>query len=162
MRICSLIISATLMAALVLALAVIAVAADNLFIGTWKLNVGKSKFNPPSSAFKSDIVKIEALDNGLQFTFDRVDAEGKTLHIEQAPKFDGKDYPVRGDPATDAVLLKKIDANGFETVNRKGGKDINRVTVVFAKDGKSSTVTAKTKDTKGQEVVVSISIYEKQ
>jgi hypothetical protein len=144
-----------------LALATVALAADP-FVGTWKMNVAKSKFIPPSSAFKSDIVKIEAQDNGLKFTFDRVDAEGKTLHIEQAPKSDGKDYPVKGDPTTDMVTLKRIDANSFEQMSKKAGKEPISVRVVLAKDGKSSTVTAKTKDTKGQEIVVSISIYEKQ
>jgi hypothetical protein len=161
MRIRSLVISATLIAVLVLALAVTALAGDP-FVGTWKLNVAKSKFNPPSSAYKSMIVKIEAQDNGLKFTLDIVDAEGKVTHVEDAPKFDGKDYPVKGDPTTDTVSLKRIGDSGFEVVNKKGGKETSITSVVFAKDGKSSTVTAKTKDTKGQEVVTSISIYEKQ
>jgi len=78
---------------LTLTLATIAMAADP-FVGTWKLNVAKSKFNPPGSALKSDVVKIVAQDNGLKFTFNRMDAEGKAIHIESAPKFDGKDYPV--------------------------------------------------------------------
>ena len=133
-------------------------AADP-FVGTWKLNVAKSKYNPPSSAFKSMIVKIEAQDNGLKFTFDSVDAEGKVSRGEYAAKFDGKDYPVKGDPTTDMVSLKRIGDSGFEIVNKKGGKDTGRTRVVFAKDGKSSTVT--TKDAKGQEST-SVSIFEKQ
>ena len=135
--------------------------AENPFVGTWKLNVVRSNFNPPSSALKSDIVKIEAQDNGLKFTFDRMDAEGKSMHIEEAPKFDGKDYPYKGDAAADTVSLRRIDANTFEQVNKKDGKDVISVRVAIAKDGKSSTVTAKTKDAKGQEVT-SVSIYEKQ
>jgi|WetSurMetagenome_2_1015567.scaffolds.fasta_scaffold88127_2 hypothetical protein len=142
---------------IVLALVTVAVAADP-FVGTWKLNVAKSKFNPPSSASKSMVVKIEAQDNGLKFTFDSVDAEGKVAHGEYAAKFDGKDYPVKGDPATDAVSLKRIGDSGYEIVNKKGGKETSRVSVVFAKDGKSSTVTAK--DAKGQ--VTSVGIFEKQ
>ena len=45
MRTRSLVISATLISALVLALAVIALAADNPFVGTWKMNPAKSKFS---------------------------------------------------------------------------------------------------------------------
>jgi hypothetical protein len=140
-----------------LALVSIAMAGDP-FVGTWKLNVAKSKFNPPSSAYKSLIVKIEAQDNGLKFTFDIVDAEGKVSHVEDAPKFDGKDYPIKGDPTTDMVSLKRIGDNGFEIVYKKGGKETGTTRVVLEKDGKSSTVTAK--DAKGQETTTSI--YEKQ
>ncbi len=161
MRIRSLVISATLITALVASLAVIAISADNPFVGTWKLNVAKSKFNPPSSAYKSMVVKIEAQANGLKFAFNPVDAEGKVSHVEDAPKFDGKDYPVTGDPNTDTVSMKRIGDNGFEVVYKKGGKETNRTSVIISKDGKSSTATAKVKDAKGQELT-STSIYEKQ
>jgi hypothetical protein len=137
------------------------VLAEDPFPGTWKLNVAKSQFNPPSSAVKSILVKIEAQENGLKFIFDVVDAAGKSTHYEEAPKFDGKDYAVKGDPETDTVALKRMGANGFEVLNKKGGKETNRVKVVFSKDGKSSTCTTITKDAKGQELTA-ISIYEKQ
>jgi hypothetical protein len=162
MRTRSFVISGTVIFVLALVtLAVIAVAAENPFVGTWKLNVAKSKFNPPSSAYKSIVVKIEAQDNGLNFTFDTVDADGKITQVEDAPKFDGKDYAVKGDPTTDTVSLKRIGPNGFETVSKKGGKETNRTSVIISEDGKSSTVTAKSKDAKGQELT-STSIYEKQ
>jgi len=160
MRIRPLVISAPWIAALVLAVAMIAVAADNPFVGIWKLNVAKSKFNSPSAAPKSSTVKIEAQENGLKFTFDVVDAEGKASHSEEAPLFDGKDYPVKGDPATDTVSLKRVDANTFEVVTKKGGKEVERVRVAISKDGETSIVTSKAKDAKGQEVTA-ISIYEK-
>jgi hypothetical protein len=143
-----------------LALATVVLAEDP-FVGTWKLNVAKSQFNPPSSAVKSILVKIEAQENGLRFIFNVVDTAGKNTHYEEAPKFDGKDYAVRGDPETDMVSLKRMGASGFEVVNKKGGKETNRVKVVFSNDGKSSTCTTITKDAKGQELTA-ISIYEKQ
>ena len=114
-------------------------AADP-FVGTWKLNVAKSKFDPPSSALKSDLVKIAAQVNGLKYTFDRVDLEGKAIHIEYAAKFDGKDYPVTitGDKSVSTTSLRRIDANTIEYeqdqwkgdgkksgCNRKGWKVIN-------------------------------------
>ena len=135
--------------------------AQSPFDGTWKLNVAKSKFNPPSSALKSDMVKIVTQDNGLKFTFERVDAEGTASHIEESPKFDGKDYPAKGDATTDTVSLKRIDANTFEHVSKKGGKEVQRVRVVVSQNGKTSTVTAKMKDAKGQETT-SVLMYEKQ
>jgi hypothetical protein len=52
-------------------------------------------------------------------------------------KFDGKDYPVEGDPGHTMVSLKRISANPIEEVDKRDGKvvAINRMTV--AKDGKS-------------------------
>jgi hypothetical protein len=137
-------------------------AADP-FVGTWKLNVAKSKFDPPSSALKSDLVKIAAQVNGLKYTFDRVDLEGKAIHIEYAAKFDGKDYPVTitGDKSVSTTSLRRIDANTIESVNKINGKETERNRVVIVKDGKSSTVTTKVKNEKGQEFTT-ITIYEKQ
>lgn len=137
-------------------------AADP-FVGTWKLNVAKSRFDPPSSALKSDLVKIAAQINGLKYTFDRVDLEGKAIHIEYAAKFDGKDYPVTitGDRSVNTTSLRRIDANTIESVNKINGKETERNRVVIAKDGKSSTVTTKVKNEKGQEFTT-ITIYEKQ
>ena len=145
----------------VLALATVAMAADDPFVGTWKLNLAKSKFNPPSSALKSDMVKIEAQDNGLKFTFDRVDVEGKDIHIEQAPKFDGKDYPVKGAATGSTVSLRRIDANTFEQVEKKDGKEGARVLVVVSKNGRTSTATSKEKNEKGRDIT-SIILYDKQ
>jgi|WetSurSiteA1Bulk_404760.scaffolds.fasta_scaffold14695_5 hypothetical protein len=137
-------------------------AADP-FVGTWKLNVAKSRFDPPSSALKSDLVKIAAQINGLKYTFDRVDLEGKAIHIEYAAKFDGKDYPVTitGDRSVNTTSLRRIDANTIKSVNKINGKETERNRVVIAKDGKSSTVTTKVKNEKGQEFTT-ITIYEKQ
>jgi len=135
--------------------------APNPFVGTWVLNVDKSEFNPPASALKSDVVVTEAQENGLVFTFDRVDAEGNATHFETAPKFDGNAYPVIGEGLTEMVTLERIDDNSFEEVVMQDGEEIQRVQVVIANDGNSSTVTAKTKDENGEEVT-SITYYDKQ
>ena len=46
-------------------------------------------------------------------------------------KFDGKDYPFKGDPGTTSVSLKKIDANTLEETDKRDGKTISvsRMTV---------------------------------
>jgi hypothetical protein len=137
-------------------------AADP-FVGTWKLNVAKSKFDPPGSALKSDIVKIAAETDGLRYTFEPVDQDGKAIHIEYAGKFDGKFYPVKitGDKSVNTTSLRRIGSNTIEEVNKTDGKEIERVRVVIAKDGKSSIVTSKSKNEKGQELT-SVMVYEKQ
>src|SRR3954464_8754532 len=100
----------------ILAAAVPAFSADH-FAGTWKLNVAKSKYSP-GPAPRSVMVKSEAVENGLKVVIDTVDPEGKSTHAEWTGRFDGKDYPVKGDPARDAVSLKKIDDYTLEVTNK--------------------------------------------
>ena len=40
-------------------------------------------------------------------------------------KFDGKDYPYKGDPGVTTVSLKKIDANTIEETDKLNGKVIS-------------------------------------
>jgi hypothetical protein len=42
------------------------------FVGTWKMDVSRYRFNPPGSALKSYTVVVGAQDNGFKFTFHRV------------------------------------------------------------------------------------------
>jgi len=55
-------------------------------------------------------------------------------------KFDGKDYPINGDPGHTMVSLKKIGSDTIEETDKRDGKvvGINRMTV--SKDGKSIQV----------------------
>lgn len=144
---------------LVLALATIAIAADP-HDGTWKVNVAKSKYNP-GPAPKSLTTKRETVGNSAKTVFDGVDADGKTIHYEYTATFDGKDCPITGSPNFDAISLKRIDADTFEWVTKKSGKEVARGRTVYSKDGKTRTQTEKSKDAKGQEFTSTV-VYEKQ
>src|SRR5882724_4629948 len=103
----------------VLMLGAAAQAADNQ-VGTWKLDVAKSKYSPGPPP-KESTLKIEAQADGLKFTIDSVDAEGKAIHTESSPKYDGKDYPMTGNPNADSISLKKINDHTIETQTKKDG-----------------------------------------
>ena len=122
------------------------VAAD-LNMGTWKLNEAKSKFSP--GATKNHTVVYEASGDGVKITVDGVDGEGKPTHNEWTGKFDGKDYPVTGDPNSDARSYKKVDDHTMELTVKKGGKTAVTGRIVVAADGKSRTVTTSGTDAKG-------------
>jgi len=107
MRKPSLVISAISIAAFMLALAVTALAADNPFVGTWKMNAAKSKFSGPAT--KSFTTKMEAQENGIKCVQDVVGADGKAFQRIWAAKYDGNDYPVTA-PDQDAVSLKRPNA----------------------------------------------------
>ena len=79
--------------------------------GTWKLNEAKSKI--AAGAPKFTTVVYEAAGDRVKVTVDGTDGEGKPVHNEWTGKYDGKDYPVTGDPNTDgyAVLQKSQRSN---------------------------------------------------
>jgi hypothetical protein len=137
-------------AAWVLVLGSMAQAADNQ-AGTWKLNVAKSKYSP-GPAPKEGTLTIESQADGLKFTIHGTDAEGKTVHMEFSPKYDGKDYPATGMPGADTISMKKIDDNTIETVSKKGGKPLITTRSVVSKDGKTRTTTQKGTNAKGEKV----------
>ncbi len=127
--------------------------ADN-YLGTWTLNVAKSKYDPGPPA-KSQTTLLEAVSGGgLKEVGDRVNGDGSKTHWEWSAKYDGKDYPVMGDPSRDTVALKRVDDNTLEVTNKKGGTLANTMKIVVAKDGKSRTNESKGPDGKVHNVLV--------
>ena len=135
-------------------------AADP-FVGTWKEDMSKTKISTGASLPKSVTAKVEAKGEGFKWVTDMVLADGQTLHMEWEGKFDGKDYPVKGDQNTDTYSLKKIDSNTIVGVDKKAGKEVGNWRYVVSKDGKTVTATGKFKNEKGQEITVT-SVSEKQ
>src|SRR5215510_6419918 len=134
-----------------LLVAAAAQAAEN-FLGTWTLNVAKSKYDP-GPAPKSQTTILESVaDGATKERGDRVNPDGSRTQWEWTAKFDGKDYPVKGDPDRDTVSLKKIDDNTIEVTNKKNGKVTNIMKILVAKDGKSRTNEASFTNAKGVKV----------
>ena len=70
-----------------------ATAADN-WVGTWNLNVTKSKFKP-GPALKSQTLKFDSTADGIKLTGDGVDADGKaTITADVMVSKDGKTLTV--------------------------------------------------------------------
>jgi hypothetical protein len=55
-------------------------------------------------------------------------------------KFDGKDYPYKGDPGTTSVSLKKIDANTIEETDKRDGKVIVISRMAVSPDGRTMKI----------------------
>lgn len=133
--------------------------ADNPHMGTWKLNEAKSKIAPGSPKFNT--VVYEAAGDNTKVTVDGADGDGKPLHNEWSGKFDGKDYPVTGDPNSDIRSYKKVNDNTLEFTNKKGDKVVTSGRAVVSPDGKSRTVTLNGTDSKGKKFTSS-AVYDKQ
>jgi len=144
------------------AVCVLAVAvcfASNPNMGTWKLNEAKSKI--PPNGTKNNTVVYEAVGDNIKVTVDGIDGTGKPLHTEWTGKFDGKDYPLTGDPTADTRSYKKIDDRTTELTNKKAGKVTATARIVISPDDKSRTVTVSGTDASGKKVS-GTGVYDKQ
>src|SRR5262245_2237874 len=126
-------------------------AQTDHIIGTWKLNPTKSKFSPGPPP-KSITLTYEAAGQGVKVTVKGADAEGKPINSQFTANFDGKDYPVSGNPDWDTTTWKRIDAYKTESTRKKAGKVVGTVTRVVSKDGKTHTQTEKVVNAKGEKI----------
>jgi hypothetical protein len=139
--------------------AVLSFAANEAWMGTWKLNEAKSKL--AAGAPKNNTVIYEAAGDNIKVTIDGVAPDGTPIHSEWTGKFDGKDYPSTGNPNEDMRSVKQIDDHTLHVVSKKGGKVVLVAHVVIAPDGKTRTVTVTGTDAKGKKYK-SVAVYDKQ
>jgi hypothetical protein len=151
--------------AVVLALALcfvgvaVCLAADDAFMGTWKLDEAKSKIGAGSP--KLATVVYEAAGDSVKVTVDGTDGDGKATHSEWTGKLDGKDYPVTGDPTADTRSYKKVNDHTLAFTNKKGDKVTISGRGVVSADGKTRTVTTTGTDSTGKKFA-STAVYDKQ
>ena len=145
--------------AVLFAAATVCLAAEDVQIGTWKLNEAKSKIG--AGAVKNTTVVYEAAGDSVKVTVDGVDADGKPSHNEWTGKFDGKDYPVTGDSTSDTRSYKKLDDHSLLLTNKKDGKPTLTGRITVSADGKTRTVSTSGTNAKGEKVS-STAVYDKQ
>jgi hypothetical protein len=153
-------ISLAVALAAIVATAGVTGAADH-WLGTWKLNLAKSKYSPADLAPKSQTITREAVDGGMKLVTDGVDAQGKATHTEYSAKFDGKDYPWAGQANADTVSLLRIDDEYYEAIWKLKGEVTITSNTVVSKDGKTLTTTQSGKDAQGR-VVLNMTVFDRQ
>ena len=129
-------------------------------VGTWKLNVAKSKYDP-GPAPKSNTITITAAGKGLKVSAKGTDAEGKPTTTDYTVSDDGKDAPVTGQAAYDSVSVKRIDKNTTEMTRKKAGKVVQTARRAVSADGKTMTVTATGTNEKGQKINT-VGVFDRQ
>jgi hypothetical protein len=147
--------------ALTLALCLAGVAlcyASDTVMGTWKLNEAKSKF-PPGATKNTTVVYAPAGDQ-VKVTTDGTNADGKPVQTEWTGKFDGKDYPLAGDPSSTRSYTK-ADDHTLKLTNKKDGKVTSSGRAVVSADGKTRTVTLNWTSADGKKMT-STAVYDKQ
>ena len=136
-----------------------ALAADN-WIGTWKMNVAKSK-SAPGPGPKSQTLKFTAVPAGTMLSSEGVMGDGSVRKGSYTSKFDGKDVPWAGNPDADMAAPMKVDDNTYTNTWKMGGKAVMTAKVVVSADGKTLTVTQTGKNAKG-EAVNNTAMYDRQ
>ncbi|HYL63449.1 MAG TPA: hypothetical protein VE077_12600 [Candidatus Methylomirabilis sp.] len=134
-------------------------AAGDGFIGTWKLNEAKSKL--AAGVAKNSTVVYAVADDGVKITIDGTGPDGQPAHNEWTGKYDGKDYPVTGDPSADTRAATLMNDHTLHVVVKKGGKTTVIAHIVLSADGKSRTVTTTSTNAEGAKVR-STAVYDKQ
>ena len=131
-------------------------------IGTWTLNVSKSKYDPGPTP-KSNTLMFAVAGDGIKVMAKGQDSAGNPTSTEYTAKYDGKDYPLTlvGTTDFDHVSLKRIDAFKAEGTRKKSGKVVQTYTRVVSADGKTLTLTVDGTDSKGRKVH-NVIVYDKQ
>ncbi len=137
-------------------LAVVALGGTALAqsVGTWSLNLAKSK-STEGQAPKSGTLVYEAAGAGIKVTVDQVPADGPAIHYAYSADYDGKDVPVVGNPNADMAARTRVNATTTKLVNKMGGRILSTVTLVDSADGKTLTITTTGKDARGRTSIAS-------
>jgi hypothetical protein len=139
--------------------ALVGSAQTSAHMGTWKLNEAKSKI--PKGATKNHTVVYEAAGDQTKVTVDGVDGSGQAIHSEWTGKFDGKPYALTGDPAGDMRSYRVVNRRTLSLRSTKAGKLTTTARITVARDGKSRTVRASSRNAQGK-WTTSTGFYDKQ
>ena len=128
-------------------------------MGTWKLNEAKSKI--PAGYMKNTTVIYTMDGDNTKVTTDGTDKDGKPMHTEWTGKFDGKDYPLTGDPSADSRAYTKVDDRTLTLANKMGGKAVTNGRITVSADGKTRTLKTTGTDSAGKKVSAT-AVYDKE
>ena len=152
----TMIVAATLVAATLVANA----QSKDPFVGTWTLNVAKSKYSPGPTP-KSVTSIYEAAGKGYKVSVKNELPTGM-LQYSYTTNLDGTESSVTGNnPNADTLLVKRIDASTLESVSKQGGKVTITQRNVVSADGKTRTVTTTGTDAQGHKVN-NVAVFEKK
>jgi len=127
-------------------------------IGTWKLNVAKSK----DSTRKSDIRTYTQSGDSVTVNIEIVNSDGSKQTYGYTGKADGKDYPWTGQVpgGAETVSIKRV-GNTFVAEGKKGGKVLFTTKITFSDEGKVMTLTTKGQGADGKPIDA-VRVYDKQ
>jgi hypothetical protein len=113
--------------------------ADEHLLGTWRLDVSKSKYSPGPPP-KSETRLYARDEAGVRGRIDRQYADGRREVIDYRADAD-HDSPVSGTQAYDAVRFRRLDARTTEAVLSHAGRVWGTARRVVSDSGDMLTIT---------------------
>ena len=130
-------------------------------IGTWKLNLEKSKFHGDNTALKAMTRTYSAGSAGTDMKVTGVAADGAAISQSGTLTYDGKDCTVSGLAAYDTLSLTRVNGTTVKAVLKKDGKVVGHSTRSMSAGGKVMTISTAWKTDKGG-TVHDVAVYDKQ
>jgi hypothetical protein len=131
------------------------------WLGTWKLNVAKSTYDPGPAPYKRATYSIEPHEDGMKVTYDMVHPRGGITHLEWKGKLDGRDYPLQGIDEVLTYAYRPAADGSFEVIVKFDGRVTAVSRVTLSADGRTMITTTTGRGARGQDVLTR-TVYEKQ
>ena len=132
-------------------------AETNPFVGTWTLNVAKSKVDEgrlPQSEVRTYSTNLEG---ALTLIAEGIEADGTPYAYGATGDINGREYPVVGRDVGarilgDAISWRRIDPTTVEMTIKKKGAVLNTTRHSVSEDGKTLTISENGADDEGRPI----------
>jgi hypothetical protein len=115
-------------------------AQTSPLMGSWKLDLTKSKYTP-GVAPRSQTNTYEPDGQNIKATTRSINAQGNATTTVFMHIYDGQPHPTTGSPVFDASTYLRLNGNTIIFSRSKVGKLVSTGTNVVSADGKTMTVT---------------------
>jgi hypothetical protein len=128
---------------------------EKVLLGTWRLDLAKSKYFPGPAPLSETRIYTADKD-GVQGVINRVYADRRTEIIEYRANYD-REQAVTGTPAYDAITLKKLDDYTSVSTLSHAGMVYGTARRVISPDGDTMTITFERKTS--DDTIRNVAVY---
>jgi hypothetical protein len=114
-------------------------AADP-FAGAWKLNLGKSKFEPGPAPRSATMTWSETPGNTEVRTVG-TRADGRQFQESYVPVYDSQEYKRPGPWNFDSVINRQVSEHEREDIFKRNGTVVGSSKLIVSPDGRTMTIT---------------------
>lgn len=137
-------------------------AQTDHFVGTWKLNVKKSKF-VPGPMWKSETRIVSPGPLGMDVSVKCVASDSSAQEFNYTSNLDGKSYPITGQGpyGANTIATNLTTPNRIQSTLSKDNNVVATATSLVSNGGKVLTITTRGTGTNGKPFT-SIAVYDKE
>jgi hypothetical protein len=124
------------------------VSSSDPLVGSWKLSVRRSTFvgDVPTKATRD----VDPEKGGIHIVDTVAYKDGRAVRTEWVAKYDGKDYPMKGDP-THTISISRASDHFFNFKIKVNGRVTTTGQIVCSPDRQSQTITGTEVDARGMQ-----------